>query len=88
MLTTLASSRYFSTPEIPGRYLALPIVGMERETLTILDMFNYYAEKAGQTWWAYRHEEKCFVVRALQNIERNEIVTTTIHALDFARLRF
>ncbi len=63
-LTTIACSRYFSVPEVRGELLAVPIV----------DMFNYYVEKVGQTKWGYDEDTKSFSVVALQDIARNEVI--------------
>ena len=37
-------------------------------------MFNYYADKDGQTQWRYMEEEKVFAFFALEDIGRNEVV--------------
>ena len=63
-LTTLASSRYFCVADVPEKLLSTPII----------DMFNYYTDKVGQTKWKYIPEEKAFTVMALKDIKRNEIV--------------
>ena len=72
-LTTIACSRYFHVAAMPERLLATPIIG---KTLRkrLVDMFNYYADKADQTEWHYFDKEKVFAFIADEDIARNEIV--------------
>jgi len=63
-LTTLVCSRYFGAEELPDQKLAVPVI----------DMFNYYVDKVGQTSWQYFSEEDTFAVTALKDIHWGEMI--------------
>lgn len=63
-LTTLVCSRYFGAESLPDQKLAVPVV----------DMFNYYVDKAGQTSWHYYPEENAFAVTAMKDIRWGDVI--------------
>eukprot|EP00826_Nyctotherus_ovalis_P005610 TRINITY_DN11275_c0_g1_i7.p1 TRINITY_DN11275_c0_g1~~TRINITY_DN11275_c0_g1_i7.p1 ORF type:complete len:573 (+),score=169.69 TRINITY_DN11275_c0_g1_i7:42-1721(+) len=63
-LTTLVCSRYFGAESLPDQKLAVPVI----------DMFNYYVDKAGQTSWHYYPEENAFAVTAVKDIRWGDVI--------------
>jgi len=63
--TTLANSRYFQADGAPYNSLSAPII----------DMFNYYMDKADQLLWTYDNIQKKLIIKAARDIYRGEILS-------------